>query len=314
MEAFQSFGFNRPYNPFLLAACFLIIMGWFWWFTKGLRHFLAKRNYLTLFVIQILLVAGILFLICEPIKKVVISKTQKGSVLVLFDGSKSTHLRGDNPWKLMFQRDNPIESGSQDFDVSYYMFSEELRRLNPKEVAVPEMSEGTEIYTSLEAALKQSNLEDERRVILFSDGQDKVASKQMDSLKLAGVPIYTVGLGEFKGRSGEFRDISLNSLVSVDTLPVSQSAKIKVGITVHGTFKEKKMNVALLVQGEPLEEKQILLQKGKKKYSTSFKWTPTPSEASLYFLSLISRVIFLKAASPFTLSNFEIVSRKRNRE
>jgi len=274
IDQYQSLRFEHPFSPFFLVSLFLLLMTFFWFQTRGLRQYLARRNYITLFVIQCVIFLGLLFLMTEPTWETTRVSPKQGKLLVLFDASGSTVTRGDSPWRLVYQKNNPFKKHTENFDIEYFLFGDKVRRLETDDVILPPVGEGTETRSAIEALLQHTRVDDDRILLLFSDGQDHMDTASIDALRLGGVPIYTVGLGEMVDPALQKMNVRLDHLEIPDVVPVMSPVKIFGRAVVQGTGAFN-LRVILYLGGKKADEQVIQVYRGKKEYEFSFPWTPT---------------------------------------
>lgn len=261
----------------------LLFLFWIW--SRGLRQVLVKKNYVTLWVIQVLLFVSVLLLLCEPGRKRVVEEKTQGKLLVLFDASASTQLRKESPWKLAYQKDNPIAAMSGGFEPDYFLFSEQVKRLDSKIVEIPEMRPGTKIFHAIDSVLRESKNTDDLALLLFSDGRDLVSTEQMDILKLSGIPVFTVGLGESEDRSRVVKDAILERMTVPDTVLLFQTILVKARIQVLGVANGE-LTLDLQSDGKNVARKRILLREGQKNYDTELEWQPGNAGETMLTLSI----------------------------
>jgi hypothetical protein len=268
------FAFDHPWNPFIFIGILAGLLFLFWIWSSGLRGILAKKNYRILGVIQCVLFVGVLFLLGEPVWKQVVEEKTQGKLLVLFDASASTHLRKESPWNLVYQKNNPIAATCGGFEPDYFLFSEVLKRIDPKILEIPEMPPGTKIFHAIDSALRETSHTDERMLLLFSDGRDAILREQWDALKLSGIPVFTVGLGEVEDKSGVVQDAILQEVSVPETAVLFQTVSVKARIQVLGAVSGTLM-LDLQMDGKNGARKKILLREGQKNYDTELEWQPT---------------------------------------
>ncbi len=273
MGKIQYIFFENKISPILFIILLLIISAFYWHFSSGLRHRLDKRNYWIISILQFIIFAGLLILYCEPaVKKLELVK-QNGRLAILFDGSVSTHLRNDSPWKIMYSKENPIKKNCNNYIPEYYIFSEIMKRLDDTQVLIPPMPPGTDIINAIETLIKTRKKNDDLKILLFSDGRDRIPFEKIDALKMSGVQIYTVGLGENNKAKDFVKDISIDDMTVNDYAILYNPTIIKGALSVSG-FDNIPVKVDLLVNGTIIQNKVINSIAGKNKYDIDFSWIP----------------------------------------
>ncbi|MBN2143109.1 MAG: VWA domain-containing protein, partial [Candidatus Aureabacteria bacterium] len=157
----------------------------------------------------------------------------------------------------------------------YYLFSEKVKRMDPNDIQMPEMPEGTEIFSSINQLLEQTDPFDEVRVLLFSDGQDELDIAELDALKLWQVPVFTVGLGEYADDDAlSYKDISVNKIILSDVVLLMNPVRVSARIRALGGGSDH-VPVTLKMNGEMVSKKDLALRKGQRDYEVEFEWLPS---------------------------------------
>lgn len=272
-EAVSYISLNNPVSPYIMTLAFIVFFVFYWNLSVGLRTRIAKKSYFLISFLQMLVFVLIMINICDPLIKSVKIKKSKGALITLFDGSASTKMRGDAPWGMIFKRNNPILDNIKNFDPFYYIFSEELKPLNPLKIELPDLKDGTEIIASIEAAIKQTEVEDERVILLFSDGRDLIEEKDLDTLKLYGIPVYTVGLGERRKKYSRIKDINIKEMDLSDQIVRNTPLKIKTKINVSG-IENQDLKIILRINDKVIYKDSLTVISGQKEYLYEYEWLP----------------------------------------
>jgi len=272
-EVVSYISFNNPVSPYIISSVLIGFFIFYWNFSSGLRSRIARKSYFFISFLQIMIFILIIINVCDPLIKSVKIKKRKGTLITLFDGSASTKIRGDAPWGMIFKRKNPIVDNIKNFDPVYYIFSEELKPLNPEKIELPSLKDGTKIISSIEAAIKQTSVEDEKVILLFSDGRSLIEQKDLDALKLYGIPVYTVGLGKNNNKYDRIKDINIKELDLSDQVVKNTPLKIKARIHISG-IENQDLKVILRINDKIVRKDRIKVISGQKKYLYEYEWLP----------------------------------------
>ena len=278
MTQLQYLSFHNPINPLLFFAIATAFIALTWKLSSGLRHRLIKSSFYLVYGLSNAILLLLLFMITQPYLHQ--SHVQKNNprLLVLFDASSSTHLRGDAPWKLAFQKDNPILQNCGGYKPEYYLFSEKIIKLNTSDIALPQMPEGTFIGRSIETLLKTLAPGDTPRILLFSDGRETFSGQTQDFFRLNKIPIDSVGLGENSEASTVPEDLILDALYVNDLLPAHEECSIRGRIRVQGAAFKDRILINLYANQKLIQKNTLPVSKGKNIYETEFLWKPTDKE------------------------------------
>lgn len=218
-------------SPLLLVT--LVVLGIFWSFI-AYRRTLPPAKPLLRFILGALRAAAILtllFLIFEPSISRQHTETMKPLLAVVFDDTESMNLQDASQSRresLKHVMDNPAWKDLEEkFDLNVYALDDSLRRLGIIAVdSLPLMTVGTDLTLAWNDLSKRPEGQDYAACILVSDGGDNVGRDPIQSAAEAGLPIFTVGIGD----TARLRDAAVASLSSEETAYQGKPAHLKVRI------------------------------------------------------------------------------------
>ena len=278
MNHFQYLSFHNPMNPLLFFVLVIAFMVLTWKLSSGLRHRLVKSSFFMVYGLSNAILLLLLFMITQPYLHQSIVKHNTPRLLVLFDASGSTRLRGEAPWKLAFQKENPILKNSGGYKPEYYLFSEKIIKMNTGDIQLPEMPEGSFIGRSLESLIKSLQPGDAARILLFSDGRETLPDKNLNFLQFSKIPVDTVGLGEDSPNRAVPKDFILDALYVNTLLPAHEECSIRGRIRLQGNVNKDRIQINLYANQKLILKNTLDVSKGKTIYDTEFLWKPTDKE------------------------------------
>ncbi len=278
MNHFQYLSFHNPLNPLLFFFLVIAFMVMTWKLSSGLRHRLVKSSFFMVYGLSNAILLLLLFMITQPYLHQSIVKQNNPRLLVLFDASGSTRLRGDAPWKLAFQKENPILKNSGGYKPEYHLFSEKIIKMNTRDIQLPGMPEGSFIGRSLESLIKSLQPWDAARILLFSDGRETLPDNNLNFLQFSQIPVDTVGLGEDSPNRTAPKDFILDALYVNDLLPAHEECSIRGRIRIQGNVSNENLQINLYANQKLILRNTLPVSKGKKIYDTEFLWKPTDKE------------------------------------
>lgn len=220
-----------------LAILFVAtLIGILWWRRRlsGLPR-LRRASLVTLRCGTIALLA---FLLLQPVLVRPVAVKSDQVVAVLYDDSRSMGVkdgagrsRAERLNAALAQTANEFDGALRErFHVLEYGFGERLRPIQRRDELKHEGRE-TQITGALQQATRDLGSTDLTAVLVLSDGgqESVVDDTRQTALKAAGVPVYTVGVGE-----GEWRDLALGEVAVSRAFFDDAPARITTQFTASG--------------------------------------------------------------------------------
>lgn len=208
-----------------------------WWWRRRLSGLPPIRGG-TLVALRCGTTALMVFLLLQPVLVRPVSLKSDQVVAVLYDNSRSMDVK-DGAGQSRAERLNAaLAQNAGEFDgalrerfhVLEYGFAERLRPIQNRDELKHEGRE-TQIAGALQQVTRDLRGADLTAVVVLSDGGQEggVDDTQQSALKTAGVPVYTVGVGE-----GEWRDLALGEVAVSRAFFDDAPARITAQFTATG--------------------------------------------------------------------------------
>ncbi|MBN1972394.1 MAG: VWA domain-containing protein [Sedimentisphaerales bacterium] len=204
--------------------------------------------------------------------------SQKPVICVMTDSSESMNTKDINRQSryetmkkiLTEDKDNLLKNLQSNYDLRFFGFDEDLRRISLQQIASANRAEGkdTHITESLMKLIEDNSDKKLRSVLLISDGRtneiDSLAAAQNIGryLRSMNVPVWTVPLGT----SIEPKDVYITAKLSSNFIFVEQPASIQVSLTGVG-FSESYAKVNLYREDKYVTSEQVQIRNGRAEVS-----------------------------------------------
>jgi len=243
--------FERGGNPFL---SFLLIVGFIilaYLSYRQVYRTASRRVGLMLLSLRVLAFLLLVFSLFQPVLKFTERKNLQPYFALLLDSSKSMGIedkKGSPPRIVKAEealtRGAIIKKLQAKGRVRLFEFSSGISERKLKDLDNLKQARGnhTDIAKSLKAAVTELRGQPLSALILVSDGQDNGSE---DPVKMAGsihLPIYTVGVGEKKGKGG--KDIEVAHISFSKRVIVNNLTEVEVTIKSRG-YENKPLPVDL---------------------------------------------------------------------
>ena len=218
--------------------------------------------------------AILVFLISEPVLRLVFSSERPPSVALLLDNTRSMQLsdggnvRGRTLDSLLGPR--LLDPLSRTGDVSVYTFGAGLRPFpDPGEDFPAYNEEVTDISGALQELARERDRNPLDAVVLISDGVHTAGRNPLYAADRLGLPLITVGIGD----STEQRDLVLSRVLANEL--VYEGVPSPVDLTIRSTgFGGERVRVSLHEGGTELTAGDLLLQEGTREYTMRLEYVP----------------------------------------
>jgi uncharacterized membrane protein len=200
---------------------------------------LSRRYRYALIALRILAIGLILFCLLDPTIIMREETIKKSNILVLVDDSQSMSLtdsgektaRIDEVNKALISKDGSkaiIESLDENFNTQLYQFSSDVTPI--KELSLKAQGNLTDIGKAITKTFDDWKGQPVAGIVLITDGSHNSGEDPVRSAQKAGVPIYTVGVGQTKIP----RDISVSRVEVSPVAYVDHALPIRVAISSNG--------------------------------------------------------------------------------
>ncbi len=255
---------------------FLFASGWPVWLLVSLSLLLAAgigylvyrqhgenlkgARWITISILQALVLFLVLFMLWRPALRVTALKTQQNVVAVVVDDSRSMLLKQDDNTRMEAARsllnDGLLDSFRKRFQVRVYRAGNNLERIQTLDALT-----GTQNTTHLGGAMRQMMDESASlpigAVVLLSDGSDNAGGLEAETLgeiRRRKIPIHTVGFGAERLT----RDIEVMDL----DVPLRALSDSRIGAAVtfrNFGYKGQKAKVMLFADEKIVSSREITL-------------------------------------------------------
>ncbi len=285
--------------PFLwlfgAIALALIVLTWL-----DLSALPLRRRVVLVGLRGLTLVAAITLLL-EPALELKHVTRVKNHVVVLLDSSRSQTLEtgGD---QTRFERAltqverlrRRMSQPSEDHLFEFFAFDSGLEpaSLNAAATVTPD-GDSTEILEALRAVAERFGRRELGGIVLISDGVDNgelsgrvERGEGLDADTTAfveglGVPIHTFATAQ----AGELRDVAIGRVFHDDFAFVRNAVEVEVDINVRG-YESGTIPVTLRREGQPLQTREISLERGTSTYRVAFEFVPELLGKEIYSIDV----------------------------
>lgn len=228
--------------------------------------------------------AILLFLVFEPLLKLLFRQEQEPVLAVLIDGSESMAVRDRAAERSTLIREFLAKNELRTLPskISYYQFSsdlENIRSLQPDSLRFD--GETTDLATVLGQLLELGARENIQAAVLISDGVYTVGRNPLAVVEEFGIPLYTVGVGDtVDQRDVLIAKVTTNNIVYAET-------RVPVDVRVRSSgFKNEKVELTLAHGASVLDRKILQLQEGTRDYSVSLSYEPKEEGTQKYTVAV----------------------------
>jgi hypothetical protein len=250
---------------------------------------LSRVRRLVLAVLRGSVLAILVFLIAQPLLRLVISHERPPSVALLLDDSQSMQLRdaGGSRAHLLdsLLRVQIWGALARSGDVAAYSFGASLRSLpDPAEASLAYDEEITDISGALLELARERDRRPLDAVVLLTDGIHTSGRNPVYAAERLGLPLITVGIGD----SSAQRDLVLSRVLANEL--VYEGVSSPVDITVRSTgFGGERIRVSLREGRTELASSEIRLEEGTREYDVHLDYVPG-AEGSRKLTASVSRL------------------------
>ena len=248
-----------------------LVIAYYFSGAKGTGKF---RRLLLTFIRLCALFVMIVILARPMVQKPQEQTTQKPVICIMADSSKSMNTKDidkTSRYETMIKtltedEEHVLKDLQNNYDLRFYSFDEDIRRISPQQFASSKRAEGkdTNITKSLLKLVESNTDKKLRSVVLISDGRtneiDSAGSAQSLGryLRSLNVPVWTVPLGT----SVESKDVYITAKLSSNFIFVDQPAKVQVALSGVG-FSDSYAKVNLYREEKYVTSEQVQIRNGR---------------------------------------------------
>ena len=252
------------------AVMSALIIAYYFYGAKGTGKF---RRLLLTFIRLCTLFVMLVILARPMVQKPQEQTTRKPVICIMADSSESMNTkdidkksRYETMMKFLTEdKDHVFRDLQNSYDLRFYTFDENARRISSEQLASSQRAEGkdTRITESLLKLVESNTDRKLRSVVLISDGRtneiDSVGSAQSLGryLRSLNVPVWTVPLGT----SVESKDVYITAKLSSNFIFVEQPATIQVSLSGVG-FSDSYARVNLYREDKYVTSEQVQIRNG----------------------------------------------------
>jgi hypothetical protein len=217
----------------------------------------------------------LLFLLLgEPLLSLISHRTEEPVLAVLVDQSRSMTIRdknGDRKETLLNALRSPaLKNLGGNSELLYGVFDTKLHLLPSfAEDSVSFKGEGTDIGGALKQLKEQASEKNLQGVLLITDGNTTGGSSPLFEAEEAGVPVFTVGIGD----TNEPRDVMVQKVLANTISYVGNKVPVNATLKSSGMSNER-VEVNLLEGGKSLDRKTVQLEPGTREYDVPLSFVP----------------------------------------
>ena len=284
----MSFSFGL--SPWLLVLCSIAAGALALWLYRRTVPQLSLAKRITLGLLRFAALFLILFLLFEPILRLVDRDEEQAVLAVLVDDSQSLLMTSSADSTAAPIRDrirslfDHLPASVRGADIHVYSFSDDLA---PTERSIDSLAfdgSRTNIARSLEQLRERVGEGNLRAAVLLSDGQYNTGRNPLYVADRYPVPIYTMVLGD----TSRHRDVLIRRVITNDIAYLDTDLPVEVALRSEG-FAGQAVSVSLLRDGELLTSRQVRLPEGSSEITVDL--TVRPEEEGLHrYVAAVTRL------------------------
>ncbi len=277
MEAgFYHIYFRNPHHLALVIALLLGALG-SWWVYRRTNPPIPTYLAVILGVLRFVALAGIIFMLADPIVLAIYNQEVKPSVALLVDDSQSMAIKDALSDRAEITREFVSSQAVRDlakrYELHRFAFADSLRKLDELRFD----GKVTAIGDALSALVDTAGYLNLGAVVLVSDGQNNYGVDPVAVASTMPFAVYTVGVGD----PTPAPDVMVSQ---VFTNPVAYAGE-KTPIVAYVSawrMKDKKVNVQLISGGKKIAEKTVELPSSGESVPVKFEVIPKKAGQKYY--------------------------------
>jgi hypothetical protein len=220
----------------------------------------------------------ILFAIFEPILNIVQKKIIEPINLIFIDNSKSIQIQdGTNRKETILKFLNEAENNGLYKNSELFDFGGRVTKIDPDSIDKLTFSETSTNFSKIFSSFKneENNISS---IVIISDGVITDGTNPIYTAEKAGIPVFTVGIGDTTKR----KNLAVSKILSNEYIYAETPTTINVSVSNNG-FENRSITLNLYEDNRFLEKQSINLTNENEK-TTSIIYTPkSPGEKKLTF-------------------------------
>lgn len=302
-------------SPWLLLFCSVVAGALAFWLYRRTTPELSIGKRSLLGVLRFLALFLVLFLLFEPILRLIDREERPAVLAVLVDNSQSLLMTsGDDSSSVAVRgqiRDllDDLPAEARDADVHIYDFDSDLRVRDDTQIDLDSLhfdGSRTNIARALEQLQNRLGEDNLRGVLLVSDGQYNTGRNPVYVADRFPVPIYTAVLGD----TSRHQDVLVRRVVTNEIAYVETELPVQVGVRADG-YQNTSVNVSILEDGEVLSTQRVELPEGSTEMTVDLSIVAEEEGLHRYTVSvsqLDGEITYRNNYEPFTV---RVLSSKR---
>jgi len=254
-------------NPFILGLCLLVSLGISVWAYRTTIPHLPTGTRTSLTLLRFLSLSLILFLIFEPIVRLISIHDEPPVLAVLIDDSQSLSITPDiedsalvKPGASVREALHKLAAMKIPGQLTFFSFSDHIKPLAGEDGEPDSLQfdgERTDISQALrdvKETLKGQNL---MGMVLISDGQYNTGRNPIYAAERSEIPIFTVAVGDTIPR----RDIQIRRIITNEIAYAGNEQPVQIGLRTED-YAGKRVIVSLLHDGKVVASSPVVLPAG----------------------------------------------------
>lgn len=231
---------------------------------RGLKTILIILRSLGLFCI--------ILLISEPLLSLLRRTTNRPTILLLADNSKSMTLRDRSTDRreetLNLLQSSALQNLDQFGDVRYGVFDTRTRFLTvPLPDSLTFSGEGTDIGRALKDVNRETAGKNIQALVLVTDGVITTGTNPLFEAEELGIPIFTIGIGD----TADQQDVLVRKVVTNTITYAGNRVPVNVTISSSG-YTNERVEVLLRDPSGILDRRTLTLQPGTREYAITMNY------------------------------------------
>ena len=268
--------FRNPHHLTLLIALILGAVGAVWVYSRT-NPPISRTKAVILGILRFIAIAGIIFMLADPIVLSVYNREIVPSVVVLVDNSQSMALKDKLGDRAQITKDllnsGALKELSKKYPMHRFSFSDSLRPLGELKFD----GRVTAIGEAISELIDTAQFLDIGAALLISDGQSNYGVDPISVAALSPFVIYTIGVGD----TTPAPDIAISQVVSNPVAYAGEKTPIVAYITAW-QLGAKKVNVQIFDGAKKVAEKTVELPARGESVPVKFEVTPKQAGQKYY--------------------------------
>lgn len=269
----MSFSFGL--NPWLFLLCAVVAGALSYWLYRRTTPQLSTGKRAVLGLLRFVALTLILFLLFEPVLRLIEREEKQPILAVLVDNSQSLLMTSGADTSAAPVRErirtlfSQIPAAVRDADIRMYSFDSDLQSRDLELDSLVFDGSRTNIARALEQLRERLGEDNLRGAILLSDGQYNTGRNPLYVAERYPVPIYTAVLGD----TTRHRDVQVRRVTTNEIAYVGTELPIQVALRAEG-YGGYPVTVSLLENGASLDSRRVELPSGASEITVDLTVTP----------------------------------------